>query len=127
MIKLFFLIATVAMITEKLSFSYFYGNHCQGNKFIHENNAAYQPKLSQLINPNYLWKNGVKHEKNSQKKVFIKAHILFPIVMTKTAATGSKHIIIYFSGFLITCVIYLSVFYLFLKITNFLKLLLWPV
>lgn len=32
-------------MTEKWSFSYFHGNHCQGNKFIHQDNAANQFEL----------------------------------------------------------------------------------
>ena len=89
--KLSFLVATAAMITEKLSFSYFYGNHCQGNKFLDENNAAYQCKLS--------LKKWSQTDQESWRKVVIKVHILFPIVMKKTTATGSKHIKSYFRDF----------------------------
>ena len=92
MTKLFFLVATVAMITEKLLFSNFHGNHCQRNKFLHENNAAYQSKL--------FLKKWSQMDKESSAKVVIKVRILFPIVITKTAAAGSKHIKSYFSGFL---------------------------
>ena len=90
--ELFFLVTTVVMITEKLPFSYFHGNHCQGNRCLHENNAAYQSKLS--------LKKYRQTDKESSRRVVIKVHILFPIVMTETAATGSKHIKSYFSGFL---------------------------
>ena len=41
----FFLLAIVAMITEKMSFSYFHGNLCQG-KMSSSNHAAYQSRLS---------------------------------------------------------------------------------
>ena len=75
LIKLFFLITTVAIITEKLPFSYFYGNHCQGNKFLHENNAIYQSKLS--------LKKWSQTYKESSRKVVIKIKIFFPIVMAK--------------------------------------------
>ena len=92
MTKLYLRVATVAMITEKLSFSYLHGNHYQGNKFLHENNAAYQSKLS--------LKKWSQTDKESSTKVVIKVHILYPIVMAKIAATGSKHIKSYFSGFL---------------------------
>ena len=44
--NLFFFVATVAMISEKLPFSNFLCNHCCGNKFLHENNVAHQSKLS---------------------------------------------------------------------------------
>ena len=69
------------MITEKY----------QGNKFLHKNNEAYQSKLS--------LKKWCQTDKESSRKVIIKLHILFPIVMTKTAATGSKPIKSYFPGF----------------------------
>ena len=111
--KLFFLVATVAMITEELSFSYFHGNHYQGNKFLHEDNAAYQSKAS--------LKKWSQTDKESSKIVVIKVHVLFPIVMRKTAAIGSKHIKSYFSGVSIAFVIYLSGFYLFLKFFIFLN------
>ena len=44
-LQAFFLLAIVAMITEKMSFSYFHGNLCQG-KIPSSNHAAYQSKLS---------------------------------------------------------------------------------
>ena len=88
--NLFFLVATFAMITDKLPFHYFHGNHCQGNKFLHENNAVHQSKLS--------LKKWSQTYKESSRKIIIKVHIFFPIVITKTAATGSKHIKSYFSG-----------------------------
>ena len=92
MTKLSFLVATVAMITEKFPFSYFHGQHCQGNKFLHENNAIYQSKLS--------LKKWSQTDKESSGKVVVKVHNFFPIVTTKTAATVSKLIKSYFSGFL---------------------------
>ena len=113
MIKLFLLVATFAITNEKLPFSYPYGNHYQGNKFVPGNNAAYQSKILQ--------KKWIQANKESSRKVVIKVHILFPIVMAKTTSTGSKHIKNYFPGFLITFVIYLSEFYLFLKV-NFFKI-----
>ena len=61
LMKLFFLVGAVAMITEKLCFSYFHGNHCQRNRFVLENNAAYQSKLS--------LKKWSKQIKNSQENV----------------------------------------------------------
>ena len=96
------------MITEKLPFSYFLGNHCQGNEFLHENNVAYQSKLA--------LRKWSETDKESSRKVDINLHIFFPIVMMKTKATGSKHIKSYFSGFSITFIVYLSGFYLSLKI-----------
>ena len=113
MIKLFLLVATFAITNEKLSFSYPYDNHYQGNKFVPGNNAAYQSKILQ--------KKWIQANKESSRKVVIKVHILFSIVMAKTTSTGSKHIKNYFPGFLIIFVIYLSEFYLFLKVT-FLKI-----
>ena len=92
MTKLFLPVATTAMITEKLPFSYFHGNHCQGSEFLHKNNAAYQFKLS--------LKKWNQTDKEPSRKVAIKVHIYFPIVMKKTAATGSNHIKSYFYGFL---------------------------
>ena len=41
----FFLLAIVAMITEKMYFSYFHGNLCQG-KIPSSNHAAYQSRLT---------------------------------------------------------------------------------
>ena len=111
MTKFFFLVATVVMITDKLPFSYFHGNHCKGKKFLHEEDAAYQSKLS--------LKKWSQTSKEYSRKVVIKVHILFLILMTKTAAAGSKHIKSCFSGFLITFVLYLNGFYLFFKILYF--------
>ena len=99
------------MITEKLLFFYFHGNRCQENKFLHEYNTTYQPKIS--------LKKWSQTGKESSRKVVIKVHILFPIFMTKTAAIGSKHIKSYFSEFLMT--FDLSRFYLFFKILYFLN------
>ena len=76
-------------------------------------------EIMQLINPKYYWKKWIQANKESSRKVLIKLHFLFPIVMTKTASAGSKHIKSYFPEFLITFVIYLSEFYLFLKVTFF--------
>ena len=89
--KLFFLVATFAMITEKLRFSYFYGNHCQGNKFLYENNETYRSKLH--------LEKWSQTDIEFSRKVTMKVHIPFLIVMTKTAATGSKYIQSYFSWF----------------------------
>ena len=88
----FFLVAAVAMITERLPFFYFHDNHCQGNKFLLENNTSYQSKLS--------LKKRNQTDKESSREVVIKVHTLFLIVMTKTAAKISKHIKSYFSEFL---------------------------
>ena len=95
----FFLAATVAMITEKLPFSYINGNHCQGNKFLHENYAAYQSKLN-------LKKWGQIDAEFSRRDV-IKLY-LCPIVMTH-----------YIFGFLLSFAIYLSGFQLLYEIVYF--------
>ena len=116
LIKLFFLVTTVAIITKKLLFCYFYGNHSQRNKFLHENDAAYQSKLS--------LKKWSQTDKESPRKVVIKVHILFLIVMVKKKSTGSnsiKRFKFQFSGYLITFAIYLSRFYLFLRVPYFFK------
>ena len=44
--ELFFLIVTIALMTKKMYFSCLHGNHCQGNKFLQQNYAAYQSKIS---------------------------------------------------------------------------------
>ena len=80
------------MITQKLPFSYFHDNYCQRNKFLHENNACYQAILC--------LKKWSQTDQESSRKVVIKVHILFHIVMTKTAATGLIQIKSYFSVFL---------------------------
>ena len=116
LIKLFFLVTTVAIITDKLLFSYFYGNYPQENNFLHEDNAVYQSKLS--------LKKWSQTDKDSPRKVVIKVHILFLIVMTKKASTGSnsiKRFKSHFSGYLIKFAIYLSEFYLFLRVPSFFK------
>ena len=41
----FFFLATVAMITENVSFSSLHCNHCRRNKFFNHNHAAYQSQL----------------------------------------------------------------------------------
>ena len=79
--KFFFLLATVAMITVKFPFLFFDGNHCyERNSFM---------KIIQLINPNYLWRNGVK-DKVPSGKIVINLYFLWPIVIRKTTATGSN-------------------------------------
>ena len=55
LIKNIFLITTIAMITEKLCFSYFDDNYCQGDKFLHQ--------IMQLIQSKLSLKNGVKEIK----------------------------------------------------------------
>ena len=65
--NLFFFVATVAMISEKLPFSYFLFNHCCGNKFLHEHNVAHQSKLS-------LAKRNQK-DKESPENLAIKVYI----------------------------------------------------
>ena len=39
--KRFFLLATVAIITLKISFTQFHSNSCQGNIFLHQNHVTY--------------------------------------------------------------------------------------
>ena len=65
--NLFFFVATVAMISEKLPFSYFLCNHCCCNKFLDENNLAHQSKLS-------LEKRNQK-DKESPENLVIKVYI----------------------------------------------------
>ena len=43
--KHFFLLATVPMITVKMSFTHFHRSRCQGNIFLHQYLATYQLKL----------------------------------------------------------------------------------
>ena len=64
--KNFVLVATVALITEKLSFSFFYGSHCKENKFLHQN--------IQLIKPNYLRKN--ETDKELSRKIVMNVYPL---------------------------------------------------
>ena len=51
------------MVTERLPFSYFHGNKCYGNKFLHQNHPAYQSKLS--------LKSGINQIKTTQKKIIL--------------------------------------------------------
>ena len=39
--KDFFLLAIIAMITVKMSFTHFHSSSCQGNMFLHQNHATY--------------------------------------------------------------------------------------
>ena len=48
--KLFFPLATVAMITEKFPFSFFHGYHCLRKKFLEENNEAVNPSIPEKWN-----------------------------------------------------------------------------
>ena len=50
--KHLFLLATITMITVKMSFTDFHSSSYQGNIFLHQNHAIYSP--------NYNWENGVK-------------------------------------------------------------------
>ena len=77
----FFLLATVAMITVKMSFTHFHSSSCQGNIFLHQN--------MQSISPNYNWENGVKQIR-LLKKICHKSCILCQLLRTKTLASGSK-------------------------------------
>ena len=42
----FFLLATVTMITKKVLLTRFHGKHCIRQKFLHQDHAGYQCKLS---------------------------------------------------------------------------------
>ena len=42
--KHFFLLATVAMITARMSFTHFHSSSCQGNILLHQNHATYKSK-----------------------------------------------------------------------------------
>ena len=53
---------------EKASFSYLHGNHCQGNKFFHHNNSAYQSKLS--------LKKWSETDRNYSKVILTKVYLL---------------------------------------------------
>ena len=88
---LFFLVAAVAMITEKLSFPYFYDNHCYGNKFLHQDSAAYQSKLS--------LKKLSQTDKEFSRKSVIKVH---PLPHCNDADSSNKVKTHYFFFFLIS-------------------------
>ena len=117
MMKLFFLVATVTMKTEKLSFSYFHCNHCYENKTLHENNVAYRSKLS-------LKKWSQKDEESSRKP----AIKIYPLPHCNDADCSNRvethhsylfiYLFIYFA-FLLAFFIYMSGFCLFLKIRYF--------
>ena len=59
--KHFLLIANVAMISEKLFFSFSMAT------IVRETNSLF--KTMQLINQNYPWKNEVKQVRNAQEKL----------------------------------------------------------
>ena len=79
-----FLLVTVPMITGKVFFSFFHGNHCQGNKFFQHNHAAYQ---SNLLHPG---KIGIKKVKTAQK-ILSQGVSSTPLLRIQTLTMGSKH------------------------------------
>ena len=46
--KYFFLLATIAMITVKMSFTHFHSSSCQGNIFLHQTGKITEENLSQF-------------------------------------------------------------------------------
>ena len=84
LMKNVFLVASIVMVTEKLSFFYFHGTHCKGDKFLYQ--------IIQLINPNYPWKDGVKQIKPTQKKssqsyiLCLIIKVTYPSVRTKNTS-----------------------------------------
>ena len=83
--KHFFLLATIAMITVKMSFTHFHSSSCQGSIFLHQNHAIY----NYVNSPSYNWENGVKQIR-LLKKICHKSCILCQLLRTKTLASGSK-------------------------------------
>ena len=73
----FFLLAIVAMITVKMSFTHFRNSSCQGNK------------IMQPIIPNYNWEIGVKKIKITEENLSRNC-ILCQLLGAKTLASGSK-------------------------------------
>ena len=96
-----FVFATVAMMTEKVSFFCFYDNHYQGKKFFQHNHA-----IMQLINPNYPRKN------DTQEKLLLR-HTFYPIAKNPDLSNGAKCSKNVFFGYLLAFVIYLNRFDLF--------------
>ena len=105
--KLFLLVATVAMITENLLSSYFHGNHFYRKKVLHEN-AAYQSKLS--------LKKWSQANKEFSREVVIKLYSLLYCNDADRSSRVKTHQIFFF------IVKYLSGFYLFLKMSYFSKI-----
>ena len=58
LIKHIFVLATDAMVTEKLSFSYFHGNQCYRNKFLYQNYP--QSKIRTIPQSKLSLKSGTK-------------------------------------------------------------------
>ena len=88
--KAFFVLATVAMITENLTFASFHINHCNKNKFFRHNHAIYESKLS--------LKNMESNRKCYSKKL-LSRFIFYPIIRTQTQTMWSKCSKNYFLGF----------------------------
>ena len=68
----FFLLATIAMTNEKMSFSCFSCNCCYRNNLFHCNHAAYQFKLS--------LKKWNQIDKTTQKKIVSMVYLFFSIL-----------------------------------------------
>ena len=110
-IKCFFLLATVAMITAKISFIHFHNRDRETYSFI---------KIMQPISPNNNWENGVKQIEITEENLS-QSIILCQLRRTNTLASGSKcikNIFFYFYHYLpyicwvdviyLTCLVFLK-------------------
>ena len=86
--KNFFLLASVAMITEKMFFTHF---HFQGNILLHQ---------MQPITRNHNWENGVKHIKITEENLS-QSCTLCQLLGTMILASGSKCIKHFFYHYLL--------------------------
>ena len=101
----FFLLAPVAIITVKMSFTHFHSSSVRETySFI---------KIMQPVNPNYNWENEVKQIKNTEENLS-QSCILCQLLRTKTLAPGSwciKHFFYFYHYLLQICwmnIIYLT-------------------
>ena len=98
------LLATVAMITLKMSLTHFHSSSCQGNIFLHQNHEP--------ISSNYSWENGVTQTKITEENLS-QSCIFCQLLRTKTLASGSKCINFFFWFYhYLLCIYWVDVIYL---------------
>ena len=119
--KHIFVLATNAMVTEKLPFSYFYGNQCQRNKFLHQNYPQFkiktipQSRLSlERSRTKQEWNSGKWNQvdKGHLRKIVLVAVSFAPLLMLPTLVARSRCIKLFVSWiFLQFTIMQLSEFY----------------
>ena len=96
--KHFFRLATIAMITVKMSFTHYHSSSSQRIIFFHQNHATYSSKLS--------LRKWSSTDKDYRRKFVTKLYVICSMLRAKTLASGSKCIKFFFI-FTTICLVWL--------------------